>query len=346
MRHPFALLAAMALACTPLSQREESRTFDPARYAEPLACEPRSAGFQPTASIERMTAASDASLLLVYPNAREIVLVDGDLSPIRALRLDREGPTGVARLHDAALLDDSLLVVADGPRRLLRAFAPDGRAAWVVRLPAVPDRVLSTPAGPVVFPLQLPGLPGQGAYLVRDGGTHDLGVQPVLLDDPRMRTLANLTSPALARGTSRLIVPRQFIAPIATVVDLNERLRPRTVPMPMAEAIAHRAWWAPDPPYAGEDIERIVAPAMSATSGPGTGEISILTRTGARSGTHLEKAVIRLDSELRVTSSMTLPFNAIHLAWLASEEAYYLVTADEEWYRCRLPSPPVLSEPQ
>ena len=314
MRHPFALLAAATLACTPASQPAERSTFDPTRDSGPLACEPRFAGFEPPSSVERVTAASDSSLLLVYAGAREVVVVDGDLSPIRTLLLEREGPTGVARLHDAALLDDSLVVVADGPRRLLRAFAPNGRSAWVVRLPAVPDRVLSTPAGPVVFPLQLAGLPGRGAYLVRDGATRDLGVEPVVLDDPQMRTLANLTSPALARGTSTLVVPRQFIAPVATVVDLDEKVRPRTVPMPLAEAVAHRAWWAPGPPYAGEDMERIVAPAMSATSGPGRGEISVLTRTGAYSGTYLEKVVVRLDSELRVTSSMTLPFNAIHLA--------------------------------
>ncbi len=346
MRHPFALLAAVILACTPVSQQAELSTFDPTRASETLACEPGSPGFEPPASVERMTAASDSSLVLVYPDAREVVLVDGNLSPIHTLRLEPEGPTGIAALHDAAVLGDSLVVVADGPRRLLRAFTPEGDPAWAVRLPAIPDRVLPTPAGLAVFPLHLAGLPGGGAYLVRDGAAHDLGMKPVALDDPQMGTLANLVSPALARGTSRLIVPRQFIAPVAALVDLDTATLPRTVPMPVAEATADRAWWAPGPPYTDGEMQRIIAPAMSATSGPGTGEISVLTRTGVHTGEHLEKVVIRLDSELRVMSSMTLPFNAIHLAWLASEHAYYIMTADEGWYRCSLPSPPSLLEPE
>ena len=344
MRHPIALYAALTLACEPVAQRSEVKTFDPARDSDLLVCEPRLVDFEPASGIERVTAASDSSLLLLYADAREVLVVDGALSPLRALQLESEGPTGVVALQDAISLGDSLFVVAEGPRRHLRAFTADGDPAWVLPLPAVPDRILPTPVGIVVFPLHLAGVPSSGPYLVRNGAVDDLAIAPEPILDPQMRTLANLVSPTLALGTSRMIAPRQFIAPVASVIELGGRSEPAQVPMPIATATAHQAWWTPRPPYRADEMEQIITPAMSATGGPHAGEISVLTRTGHDRGEHLEKVIVRLDHELDVMSAMTVPFNAMHLAWLPSEQAYYVVTADDRWHRCELPAPDSLLE--
>ena len=340
MRHPIALFSVLTLACTAVPQASsEAPTFNPGDTAATLSCEPRSLGFDPPASIERLIAASDSSILLVYQDAREVVVASADLALTRTLRLEREGPTGVATLNDAALINDTLFVVADGPRRMLRAFSPEGELRWALNLPVIPDRIIATPEGVVVFPLVLSGIPVGGAYLVRDGTVQDLGVETVSLDDPQMSTLANLVSPTVARGTSRVVVPRQFIAPVVAVIDLEGEDAPRELAMPLARATAPGAWWAPSPPYAEAEIERIIAPAMSTTGGPGPGEISVLTRSGVRRGEYLEKVVVRLDASLAVLDAWTVPYNAVHIVWLASDQAYHIVTAEEAWYRCSLPFP-------
>lgn len=345
MRHPIALFSVLTVACTAVPQASsEAPTFDPGDTIGTLSCEPRSLGFDPPASVERLIAASDSSILLVYQDAREVVVASPDLALTQSLRLEREGPTGVATLQDAALIDDTLFVVADGPRRMLRAFTPKGEPRWVVDLPVMPDRIIATTQGVVVFPLVLAGIPVGGAYLVRDGAAHDLGVETVSLDDPQMSMLANLVSPTVARGTSRVVVPRQFIAPVVAVIDLAGEDTPRELAMPLAKATAPRAWWAPAPPYSEAEIERIIAPAMSTTGGPGPGEISVLTRSGARRGEYLEKVIVRLDPSLAVLAAWTVPFNAVHVVWLASEQAYYIVTAEETWYRCSLPFPLTLTD--
>lgn len=339
MRYPTALILLATLACTdPALSVSETPTFDPDLFPNSLSCSARAIDFDPPGRVERVVAASDSSILIVYADARELVVVDAELTELRRLALEPEGPSGVAALHDATLLDDSLFVVADGPLRRLRAFTPGGELAWSVQLPIMPDRVLATPAGIAVFPLVLAGLPASGAYLVRDGVAQDLGVDVVEIADAQMGTLANLVAPAVPLGSRTLVVPHQFIAPVASLIDLTGRASPRRIPMPIAESTAPQAWWVPGPPYSEADMERIIAPALSATAGPGRGEITILTRTGAKRGAFTEKAVVRLDERLGVVDAWTIPVNAVHLAWLASDEAFTIMTSDEAWYRCGLPS--------
>jgi hypothetical protein len=255
------------------------------------------------------------------------------------LEFERDGPNGVLDARDVTALGDSAFVIADGPTRTLKALDLDGALVWKHALSFMPDRVISVAGGIVIFPLLLPGLSNTVAYYLRAGELTDVGISPVTLPDPQMQTLANLVTPTVATGTSRLVVPHQFIAPQATIVDFEggSPLPPQRVTVPLAAPLADRAWWIPEQPYSEEEMESLVAPALASTGGPEVGEITILTRTGLRSDDFTEKALLRLDEKLSVVTTHILPFNATHIAYFANTRQYVIVTLDEEWYRCTSP---------
>jgi hypothetical protein len=336
MRYSIALLSLLLVGCLPGDSDGSHPVFDMAEASEGLRCEAVPLGFDAPGTVERLTAISDSTLVVLFRDAQRVVLADRDLSPLTRLAFERPGPNGVLDASDVAVIGDSLFIVADAPARKLKTFDRDGVLVGDHPLPFMPDRVVAVGGGVAIFPLVVPGLPSTTTYFLRDGTLTDLGIEPLDIGDPQMRTLVNMLTPTLAAGTTRLVVPHQFVAPVANVVDVGGTppFDAREVRLPLSPDVVERAWWVPTFPYVEEELQGLVAPAIASTGGPTTGEITILTRSGAKLGEFQEKVLVRLDADFDVIAVYALPFNATHVVYLAAANRYVIMTFDEEWHRC------------
>jgi hypothetical protein len=336
MRYSIALLSVLLVGCLPGDADGPQPVFDMAEASDGLRCEAVPLGFDAPGTVERLTAVSDSTLVLLFRDAQRAVLTDGGLSPLTRLAFERPGPNGVLDASDVAVVGDSLFVIADAPARKLKTFDRDGLLVADRSLPFMPDRIVAVGGGIAIFPLVVPGLPSTTVYFLRDDTLTDLEIEPLDIGDPQMRTLVNMLTPTLASGTTRLVVPHQFVAPVANVVDVGgvPPFDTREVQLPVSPSFVERTWWVPTFPYVEEELQGLVAPAIASTGGPARGEVTILTRSGATLRDFQEKVLVRLDADLNVITVYALPFNATHVAYLAAENRYIMMTFDEEWHRC------------
>lgn len=104
------------------------------------------------ASVGEVVTASDTSFLVLYPLEGRVTWYGADLAPRWSFVFTEAGPWGVVAPQSVALVGDSLLYVADRPRRVLRALDRSGRDRGTIPLGFPPQRVAATERGVVIAP--------------------------------------------------------------------------------------------------------------------------------------------------------------------------------------------------
>lgn len=292
----------------------------------------------PPASVVRLRAAGDSMVVALAQGDREILLLDGSLTPVRRVAWVSEGPGGLTEPVDVELLGDSVFAVLDRGRSRISLLGLGGDDRGSLRLGMLPHRFLADGDGWLVSSVAL--LPGHADLLhrVTAEGAEGLGVRPVHMPQPQLKALAN--SAVIERvGGGRVIVAHQFLVPEAHIVEQDAGRPPvvRRATTPLSEAVREAVGYQPEPPFTDESMARILTPVLEAAPDPKGDGMYVLTRSGRRVAGRWEKALIRVDAEMRYLSSLLLPVNAGPFVVLPGGSEVVLVDEDERWHRCALP---------
>lgn len=305
----------------------------------------------PPAAVVRLKLVGDTLLVAVAEGDREIVLLDPDLTVRGRVRWEAEGPAALVQPVDVDLVGDTLLAVADRGRARLVLLDLQGAPRGALPLGFAPQRLLADGGGWLVTAVPL--APTQSEILYRvDGaaitgvgvtraGITGVGLAPLHDAVPQLKALANTTVLERVRG-GRVLVAHQYLQPVAHLVELpargGGRAVIRDVPTPLPEGVASAVGYRPEPPFTDEAMRRMLTPVLEAAPDPAGGGILYLTRTGRMAGAAWEKALVRVDADMRHQASWILPVNVGPFAWLPARGEVVAVAEDERWYRCPVPA--------
>lgn len=282
----------------------------------------------------------DTAFLVDFAMDRRTALLDRDLRVLSVVSYRAEGPLGIREVRDLALVDDTVIVYADRPAQRLRRISVRGNDLGEVRLGFPPESILPLGEGFLVARTVLVR-PSDPLLQVasNDGALSPLSAEPFRIPDPQLQTLANLLILLPAPGGGAVGI-HQFISPFARLVlpeDSAGDRRVRTVPIPMPEAVAPSYGWYPERPFTDDEIMRILTPALAADVDRSSGHVLVLTRSGAAGPTHTEKAVIRLDENMRWVGAVRLPLNAGQMMYRSADRSLLIVDELDRWHRCESP---------
>ncbi len=305
------------------------------------ACEEIDAPLEGTPTTLRSV--GDTAFLVDFGMERRTVLLGRDLRVLSTVSYQPEGPRGIREVRDLALVEDTVILYADRPAQRLRRIGLGGSDLGEVRLDFPPESILPMgyevlaartvlirPADPLLQVLEVTNGRATGSPLES---------RPFQIPDPQLQTLGNLLI-LLPDGAHGAVAIHQFLSPFARLVsppDDAGRRAVRTVPIPLPEAVASSYGWYPERPFTDDEIMRILAPALAADVDRGAGHFLVLTRSGADSGGFTEKAVIRIDGEMRLVSAVRLPLNAGQMLFRGEDRSLIVVDDLDGWHRCDAP---------
>ena len=290
------------------------------------------------ASVATFQPVDDSTFLVVDEVGRRTYVVGDDARVRRARSFSDQGPGGVGQLMDAVLLGDTILVVADGERNRLIAFASGDEPHWVSELAYPPQRLVFTGERLLIAAVGMdPRIPGLVHERTADGSA-PVGVPFAHHADALARMFINSVS-MVSFGDGSALVAHELVWPRAWHVGRSGAPRPAQVPVP--DAAAGSVGVMPPMPLRSEDLGKIAAPVVSMTVDPRRSELHYLTRSGRTTAPHLEKAIVRVSRDLRYLASYRLRINATEIAYLpARPDSVIVVDADFRWHRCPLPPIP------
>lgn len=338
-----ALAAGLALACGPAdpSADADAASTGPASLPEPageLTCRPLPAGTggrEPT----DLFPAGDSAFGVLYARERVVELRSPGPGTSRTVPFDREGPRGVVDAAGAALLGDSLLVLADRPRGRLKLLTRDGRDAGFVELGFPPQAIAEAGGRLYASPFVL--APDRRALLYRVDPTpperpvRPVGIEPLPFDDPGWTALGNMVALAGAPDGSLLLAHR--LARARAYLLAPGEPRPRPVRVAMDDREASRLGVRPATPFGEEALDRIAVPVLDAAAGPGPGGMAYLTRSGDRPADGPPpRLLVRIDTSGGVASVHRVPVEGRLLVRHPRGGAWVIADAGTLW-RCAEP---------
>ncbi|MEX2526473.1 MAG: hypothetical protein WEA09_02445 [Gemmatimonadota bacterium] len=278
---------------------------------------------------------SDSLLAVVDVQQRRFVLIHPDGRTKAGYPLTPEGPTGILDPRNVALVGDSLLVFADGPRGALRRLTLDWEDAGSESLGFPPDAVAPLPDGVLVSRLALGDGPSSLLYKVGSRGLTGLEIPPFPHDDWRVRSLVN--SLELSTGAQgQVVVAHRFLVPRAyTTRSADSGVPWQMVRVPLPDEA--RRWWGEMPTSAPESGVGWLTPVLAGALHSVSGDYLYLTRSGREVGGHSEKVILRVDSQFTYLGGVRLPVNAGFMALDVQRDLAIVVDGEDRWFTCPLP---------
>ncbi|HEX7119538.1 MAG TPA: hypothetical protein VF212_12160 [Longimicrobiales bacterium] len=334
MRHLPLPLVSLLAACAASDAAEPVLIEDFLERSAAVHCEAAPALSARESVVEDVVTVSDSTFLVLYGQDREVVLVGPDLAPRWVVPFTEDGPTGVRRPVSAALVGDTLLYVADQYRQVLKRLGLDGRDLGAVRLPFPPQRVQAVGRGVYVTPFVLGRHPDRLVFRVEGEEVRALAIPTLAYADPGMNVLAN-TAVVSVFPDGGVVVTHEFLVPFAHRFRVDAEESVRRVPIPLPEAVGSALRRPPVRTLEETAPADLPVAVLSAAPDVRTGDLVYLTRSGRTTadGT-LEKAIVRLDRELRYRGSYVLDVNAIRMAYLAARGVAAVVDDLDRWYTC------------
>jgi len=303
--------------------------------SELVHCTPVPSMDRDGAEIGKISIIDDTTFVVLYPYDREVVVYGADLSPRHVIPFTESGPTGVRSPEGATLLDDTLVVVADQFGQSLRLFDLSGRDRGTVDLGFPPDRVQAAGDEVLVAPLVIASMTRGLVHAWHAGRVEQLGVATTRYPDSGLNAFANfVTLSAFPDG--RTVVAHQFVVPFAYVLPPGRESVERR-PIPLPDGLKGQIGRLPATPLDEEALLNLPTIAIEAAPDHRTGDLLYLVRTGRRRGEQKERALIRVDDELRYLRSYRFDVHPRRLAYLASRSLTLIADEEAQWYQCPTP---------
>lgn len=300
-----------------------------------VRCEPVPSLNERPSGIGTVVTLSDTSFLILYDQERQVALVGPDLIPRHLISFDTEDLDGIEMPSGAALLGDSLLYIADQTRMRLKTFDLQGRELDTIQLDFAPQSLWPAGESLLLSPFVIGGHPRTLLYHLDGGKARELPVVTARYNDGLVNSLANTASVAHFPD-GRIVLTHTIVIPFAQVLTLDAA-NSTTVPLPLPDIVRERYGWLPASRVTEADGDRFLFATIASAPDERTGDLLYLTKSGRTSERGSEKAVIRVDSQLRFLRSYLLDVNAAHMAYLAEQGISLIATMEDEWYSCSTP---------
>lgn len=301
-----------------------------------LACEPVPILNSRNASIGNVVTSGDTSFLVLYDEELEVAVVGPDLEVKHRIALEEDGPAGVRMPKGVALLRDSILVVADQLGTKLQRLDLRGKDLGAVDLDFAPQGLSLAGGRLLITPFVIGNYPKTLLFaLDQEDRAEPLPVTTARYRDGLVNTFAN-TAHVATFPDGRIVVTHLLMIPFAQVLTLDST-SPARFPLPLPDGVRERYGWVPTRTVTEDDSEKLLFPVIASAADSRTGDLIYLTKTGRANGAGSEKALIRVDRDLRYLRSYLLDVNATRLAYLPGQELALIATPNDEWYRCHVP---------
>jgi hypothetical protein len=300
-----------------------------------VRCEPVPSLNARRSPVRDLVMASDTSFLILYDQDRDAAVVGPDLELRHLIALPAGGPNGVQMPAGIALLGDSLLYISDQTRMRLQAFDLSGRGQGTVQLDFAPQGLRLAGDRLLISPFVIMNHPRSLLFALEGGRAYELPIATARYQDGLINVFANTVSVA-PYPDGRLVLTHNMIIPFARVLTPGDDAS-ATVPLPLPDGVRDRYGWLPTAAVVEADAEKLLFAAIASAPDPRTGDLIYLTKTGRENERGSEKALIRVDRELRFLRSYLLDVNAIRMAYLSEQNISLVVTTEDEWYSCHTP---------
>ncbi len=300
-----------------------------------VRCEPVPALTERRSAIHDVATVNDTSFLILYDKDREVAIVGPDLEPRHLITFDREGPAGVHTPSGAALLGDTLLYIADQTRMRLKIFDLQGNDRGSIELDFAPQRLQTVGGQLLITPFVIANHPRSLLFALDGDRARHLPIASARYTDGLVNVFAN-TANLATYPDGRIILTHTLIIPFAHVLTLNSPA-PIRVPLPLPDGVRNRYGWLPTARITNADIPKLLFAAIASAPDQRTGEMVYLTKTGRGTDSGGEKALIRVDQELRFLRSYLLDVNAARMAYLAGQGISLVANSEDEWFKCHTP---------
>lgn len=331
---PLPLLALIFAGCAASDAGQPVFIADFIDRSEPARCTLASELSARQAVVEDAVTVGDTSFLILYAQDREVALVGPDLVPRTVITFDQDGPTGVLGPTAVALVGDSLLYFADQKRQAIRVLDLSGRDRGTIHLDFPPYRILNADGELLVTPLVIGRHTRSLVHALEGEETRSLSVPIAFYDDPAVTALTNMANGA-AYPDGRVVLAHTMVLPYAYVLGTDGTFD--RVPLPLPDGVRSKFGWLPTTQFTNAMLDEILITTIAAAPDRTTGDFLYLTRTGRTRDGRPEKALIRVDPELRYLHSYLLDFNAVHLAYLAQPGIALIADEEDRWFRCETP---------
>lgn len=283
------------------------------------------------ATLAQLAAVSSDRIIAVFPEERQVALLDDSLHVVWTRTFDSVGPRGVAEPIGSALLD-SVLFVIDQQRPVLRRFDPDGEPLATINLNFVPAAIAVAAGKLLVIPAVIGRFPTSLLYILEGDSLRAARITPANFDNVSVKMLGNLL--AIAPSSRGAVLIHQFLTPRAYEWAPNEPIR--TLALPLPAAARRSVGYVPPVPLDSAALHPALVAAIAAARDDRQNGYVILTRSGKKLRTASEKVLLLTDSMLQFRAARSLPVNAGHLAMLSRRNAAVVVDEEGRWHTCSM----------
>lgn len=336
MRSSALPLLMILAACAAGSTEQPLFLTDFAAQAAPVQCTLVPALSERQSIVGAAVTASDTSILILYSQDREALIVGADLEPRHQIRFELDGPAGVLEPTGIALVGDTLLYIADQKRRQIKALDLEGRDRGTIRLDFMPQTLQSASGRLLVTPLVIVGHPRWLLFELEGDASRSFPLPAAQYADPMVSIFANMAH-AATYPDGRVVVTHTMVIPFASTFTLDAPDEIRRRPLPLPDGVRERYGYLPGSRATEEELAKLLFATIATAPDLRTGDLLYLTKTGRKRGEHSEKALIRVDPELRHRRSYLLDINAMHLAYLAERGISLVANEEDRWYQCPTP---------
>lgn len=287
----------------------------------------------PTAgsTVTQLSTIDNDRLLAVFPDERQVMLLDDSLRVVWTRVFDKAGPRGVAVPSGAALID-SILFVIDQQQPVLKRFDARGDPMSSIRLSFVPNAIVKAGGTLLIAPAVIGRYPSSLLYRLEGDSVRAERIAPESFDNVSVKMLGNMLAMIpMSRGA---ILIHQFLTPKAYDWSPDEPIRSLTVPLP--QGVRDAVGYVPPVPLDSASLYPALVVAIAAAPDARRNGAVILTRSGKKAGKSSEKVLLLTDSMLNFESARSLPVNAGHLAVLSRHHTAIVVDEEGNWFRCGL----------
>lgn len=333
MKVLFPSLVVFSLACAASDADQPVVVSEFVEGSEPIRCT-QIEELPASLPVGDVQIAGDSLLLILYSQEREVVLYGTDLVPRHTIPFAEVGPGGVASPVAAALLQDSLIYIADRARQQLKLLDREGEDLGNLSLDFAPDRLLATGDRLYVTPIVMGSTPASLLHVVEAGSLRTLNVPTMQYADLTVNGLGNMVE-IEATAAEGILLAHRFLEPTAYLIaDAGEgNVERRTIPIP--DRMRANVGRIPSVPITEDQLSDIATPVIALASDRATGDMLYLTRSGRSLSDYSEKAIVRVDDELGYLESYLLDVNATNLAHFAGSDESLVVDDEDRWYKCR-----------
>jgi hypothetical protein len=298
-------------------------------------CEPVPQITARRSAIRDVVTASDTSFLILYDEDREVAIIGPDLELRHRIVFHEDGPTGVKMPAGVALLGDSLLYIADQTEMRLKILDLQGRDRGTIPLDFAPQHLQRLGDQLLITPFVIANHPRTLLFTLENDRIRSLPITTNRYRDGLINILANTASIA-TYPDGRIVLTHAMITPFAQVLTLSASAPDRS-PLPLPDGVRDRYGWLPSATVTAADADSLLVGTIASAADQKTGDLIYLTKTGRINDRGSEKALIRVDRDLRFLRSYLLDVNAVKMAYLAERDISLITTPENEWYSCPTP---------